>query len=304
LQIYRERKKGTLKNTSLALGVFDGVHVGHQMVIRDAIQKAEMLNLTPAVVTFSKHPRLIISGSAPQIITPMEEKLRIFKELGIENTIILDFTEELAKMPAEQYLKEVLQECFGAKNISVGYNHRFGSDRKSAGDFLKTYCSENNINLSIIPPVKIDHHTVSSSVIRGFISSGDVASAAVFLGKPFKLSGEVIEGQHIGRQLGFPTANLKLDDSLILPLRGVYSGVARVRQGEYKAVISIGRRPTVGEFENDLVEVHILDFSDDIYGETLDVLFLDRLREEKKFSSLDELKEQIKADCLSVMQLK
>jgi riboflavin kinase/FMN adenylyltransferase len=304
LQVYRELKKGLMENTSLALGVFDGVHAGHQKVITDAVKNAHVMGLTPAVVTFSAHPRGIISAVSPDIITPLEDKLRFFHELGVEAAVIIDFTEELAKMTAEEYLKNILQECLGVKSISVGYNHKLGSDRRGTSDFLKEYGEENNIHISIIPPVKINDHTVSSSVIRGFIISGDVSSAREFLGRPFKVRGEVIKGQQLGKKIGFPTANLLTEEDQILPLRGVYSGIVRVKSEEYNAVINVGRKPTIGNFEKDIVEAHILNFDRHIYGEFIEVFFLERIRDEKKFDSLEELKKQIELDCSLAAQYK
>ncbi|HSA07617.1 MAG TPA: bifunctional riboflavin kinase/FAD synthetase [Candidatus Gastranaerophilales bacterium] len=290
-------QKNMLTNSSLALGVFDGAHLGHQKVIKDAVEKARNMNLTSGVVTFSCHPKFIISGISPEVITPLEDKLQFFQELGVNATIVLEFNEKLAKMTASEYLKEILQDCLGVKSISVGYNHKLGSDKRGAADFLTDYCSENNINLSIISPVKIDGHTVSSSVIRGFITSGDVASAREFLGRPFKIKGEVIHGEQLGRKIGFPTANLQAPEEIILPLTGVYSGKVRHRGNDYTAVINVGRKPTVGTFENELIEAHLLNFNEDIYGEYIEVSFLDRIRDEKKFDSLEELKKQIELDC-------
>ncbi len=302
MQIIKELKNDLLKDSSLALGVFDGVHLGHQKVIRDAVERAIEMSLLPAVVTFSSHPRLVVSRSAPNLITTLEDKLQFFEELGIQTTVVIDFNEKLAKMTAEEYLKNVLQGCLGVKSISVGYNHKFGCDKKSASDFLKEYCSHNDINLSVISPVKIKGQVVSSSVIRGFITSGDVSSAWNFLGRPFKLKGKIVHGEQLGRKIGFPTANLSLQDDILLPLSGVYSGSVKVKGESHNAVINIGRKPTIANSEKDIVEAHILDFNEDIYGEELELFFFDRIRDEKKFDSMDELKKQIELDCLSAIQ--
>lgn len=303
MQVIRELQKNIFHASSLALGVFDGVHAGHQSVIQDAIQKARERGLTSAIVTFFKHPRYLITGSMPGVITPLEEKLEIFRELGVDATVVLDFNEQLARMTAKQYLENILIDCLNVKSLSVGYNHHFGCDKKGTGDFLRQYCVEHNIEADIISPVKIENHTVSSSVIRGFISSGDVASATDFLGRPFKIKGKVIEGQHLGRKLGFPTANLLVDDELILPLSGVYFGKVNIQGQLYKSIINIGKKPTVGMLDKDLIEAHILDFDRDIYGEAIEVFFLERIRDEKKFNSLEELKNQIEADCKSIKNI-
>ena len=307
MQVFRNLEKGLLRNSSLALGVFDGIHAGHLKVIQNAVENAKLMNLTSAVVTFSHHPRLIVSGSAPGMITSLEDKLEFFRELGVDATIVLNFTEELAKLTAKEYLQKILQGCLDVKSISVGYNHKLGSDRKGSSDFLNEYCAENDIKVNIIPPVKINDHVVSSSVIRAFVTSGDVLSACNFLGRPFKLKGEVIHGQRLGRKLGFPTANLMISEDLIIPLSGVYSGTARLNTEVFNAVINIGRKPTVGvnkKLEKDLVEAHILNFDRDIYGENLEIFFSDRLRDEQKFDSLEELKVQIQLDCNTAAQYK
>lgn len=295
--VIRELRENTFEASSLALGVFDGVHTGHRSVILEAVKKAKKLGITSAIVTFSRHPKYLITGAMPGVITTLDEKLKLFSELGVDAVVVIDFDQHLAGMTAEEYLKYILQGCLNVKSLSVGYNHQFGCDRKGTGDFLRQYCENNNISLSIISPVKINDHVVSSSVIRGFISSGDVKSAQEFLGRPFKVKGKVVEGQRLGRHLGFPTANLMVDEDLILPLRGVYSGNVRVGSDIYNAVINVGRRPTIGDLTKDLVEAHLLGFDRDIYGQEIEVYFLDRIRDEKKFDSLDELKIQIEQDC-------
>lgn len=304
MQVHTELKKGLLNNSSLALGVFDGIHIGHQKVIRNAVQNALEMGLTSGVVTFSRHPRHIIAKSAPESITSLEDKIQFFKELGVENTVVINFNEPLAKMSAFEYMENILQGCLGVKSISVGYNHKFGHDKKSANDFLKEYCTKNDIKLSVISPVKINAHTVSSSVIRGFITSGDVSSAREFLGRPFKVKGQVIKGEQLGRKMGFPTANLLINEDMILPLSGVYSGTTRVKDKNYASIINIGKKPTIAQFDKDLVETHIFNFDEDIYGEFIEVFFLERIRDEKKFNSIDELKNQIQQDCLKAAQYK
>lgn len=295
--VIKELRKNLFKGSSLALGVFDGVHAGHRSVIEKAVKNGRVLGITSSIVTFSRHPRSLITGTMPEMITSLEERLELFGELGVDAAVVLDFNEELAKMTAAQYLKNILTDCLNVKSLSVGYNHQFGSDRKGTGDFLRQYCAETGLRLNIIPPVKINNHVVSSSVIRGFINSGDVASAREFLGRPFKLKGRVIEGRRLGRKIGFPTANLLVDGELILPLRGVYSGSVKIAGTVYKSVINVGRRPTVDDLEKDLPEAHILDFDREIYGEVIEVYFFERIRDEKKFDSLDELKKQIELDC-------
>lgn len=295
--VFRELKENLLESSSLALGVFDGVHIGHQKVVLNAIKKAQELDVTSAVVTFAKHPRSIILKSHPNMLSPLEERLELFENLGVQAAVVLDFNENLAKMTAKEYLDNVLIGCLNAKNITIGYNHKFGGDKQGNGKFLEEYKKKYGYEVNVISPVKIDNHAVSSSVIRKFLLKGDVESAANFLGRDFKVKGIIIHGQHLGRTLGFPTANLLLPSELIIPLNGVYSGLVKIDSKVYHALINVGKRPTIGDLKKDLVEAHILDFNEDIYDKIIEVSFLKRIRDEKKFSSLEELKSQIKKDC-------
>ena len=295
--VFREFKENLLKSSCLALGVFDGVHLGHQKVILNAVNNAQKLDITSAVVTFSKHPRHIILKSHPSMISSLEERLELFESLGVQAVLVLDFNEQLALMTAKEYLEKVLIGCLNAKSITIGYNHKFGGDKLGNSKFLEEYSKKYGFKVNIVSPFKIDNHVVSSSVIRKFVLKGDVESAAKFLGRSFKLKGTIIHGQHLGRTLGFPTANLFIKEELIIPLSGVYSGLVKIDSKVYHTVINIGKRPTIGDLKKDLVEAHILDFDEDIYGKNIEVSFLKRIRDEKKFNSLDELKVQIKKDC-------
>ena len=336
--VFRELKENLLESSCLALGVFDGVHLGHEKVILNAVKKARELGTTSAVVTFSKHPRFVISKSNPDIITSIEERLELFENLGVQAVILLEFDEKLASMTAKEYLENVLIGCLNAKSITIGYNHKFGQqscklrqpdsctkyidknegkqsykpkqqdscikysdkneyNKAGNGKFLEEYSQKYGYEVNVIPPVKIDNHVVSSSVIRKFLLKGDVETAARFLGRLFKIKGAVIHGQHLGRTIGFPTANLSLSEELIIPLNGVYSGLVKIDSKVYHAVINVGKRPTIGDLKKDLAEAHILDFDEDIYGKIIEVSFLERIRDEIKFNSIEELKAQIQKDC-------
>lgn len=295
--VFRDLKENLLESSSLALGFFDGVHIGHQKVILNAVKKAEELNTKSVVVTFSHHPKTILSKTHLSMISSLEERLNLFENFGLDAVLLLDFNENFAKMSAKQYLEDILLKCLNPKNITVGYNHKFGGDQLGNSKFLGEYSKKYNFEINVISPVKIDNHIVSSSAVRKFIHSGNVVSAKKLLDRPFKLIGEVIHGQQLGKKLGFPTANLKLPNELIIPASGVYRGLAQINSKVYHAVINIGKRPTIDNHKKDLVEVHILGFNQDIYGENIEVSFLEKIREEKKFDSLDQLKAQISKDC-------
>ena len=295
--VFRELKEDLLDSSSLALGFFDGVHTGHQKVIRNAVNKAKELNLTSVVVTFLRHPKIVLSKTSPGMISSLDERLKLFENSGVNTVLLLDFNEELAKMTAKQYMEQILIKCLNPKNITIGYNHRFGGDQMGNSHFLREYGEKYGFEVDVVSPVRIGSHVVSSSAIRKFILNGDVASAEKFLGRTFTIKGEVIHGQHLGRKLGFPTANLNLPEELIIPANGVYKGLAEIESKLYYAVINVGKRPTVDNLEKDLVEVHVLEFNKDIYGQNIQVSFLQKIREEKKFDSLEDLKSQIKQDC-------
>lgn len=297
MRVFYNLKENLPKSSCLALGFFDGVHPGHQKVILDALKKAEKYNTTSTVVTFSEHPRSVLSKSRPEMISSLEERLNLFESLNVQSVVVLDFDENFAKMTAKEYLENILIKNLNPKSITIGYNHKFGGDKAGNDKFLKEYGRKYGFEISIVSPVKKDNHVISSSVIRKFILNGDVVSAENFLGRAFKIKGKVVHGKHLGRELGFPTANLDLPDELIIPKTGVYEGLAKIDSKVYDSVINVGKRPTVDNLEKDLVEVHILDFNRDIYGKILEVSFSKRIRREKKFNSREELKIQIKKDC-------
>jgi len=277
--------------------MFDGVHLGHQKVILSAVKNAERYDSISTIVTFSQHPGYIKSKTHPRLITTFEEKLELFKKLGVQAVVILDFTDELSRISAEDYLKNFLIMGLNAKSISVGYNHHFGANKKGDCNLLRSYSAEFNYEVKVISPVTIDGHVVSSSAIRKHIHSGDVDIATKMLGRPYSIKNIVVEGKHRGRLLGFPTANLNLPPDKSCPKAGVYSGIVDIDEKKYFSVVNVGKRPTYGDLVENLIEAHILDFDGDIYNKEIEVSFLSRIRDEKKFASEDELKEQIKLDC-------
>jgi riboflavin kinase / FMN adenylyltransferase len=295
--VFNEIKPDLIPSSCLALGMFDGVHLGHQKVILDAIKKAESMDALSAIVTFADHPQCVTAKTPTKLITTLEDRLNLFEDLGVQAVVVLKFTEELSRMAAVDYLKNVLVEALHPHYISIGYDHRFGAQKKGNIDLLQKYSEQYNYEVTVIPPVSIDGQVVSSSVIRKFISIGDIPQASKLLGRPFSIRGKVIKGEQRGRVLGFPTANLTIPDEIVSPASGVYSGMVEINDKSYFSVVNVGKRPTFGDIEEDLIEVHILNFDGDLYGQEIQVLFLKRLRDEKKFRSVEELKEQIRLDC-------
>ena len=295
--IFREIKQNLIPSSCLALGMFDGVHIGHQKVILDAVKKSGKIDAISAVVTFSKHPQNITARTPTLLITSLEDRLAILEEIGVQTTIVLDFDEKLSRLSAENYLQKYLIDGLNAKSISVGYNHHFGEQKRGNIEFLEKQSEHYGYQLSVIPPISIDGQIVSSSVIRELLSFGNVYQASKLLGRPFAIKGHVVKGKQRGRILGFPTANIKSEANIIVPAAGVYSGVVSIENTDYYTVVNIGIRPTFGDLTENLIEAHIIDFSGDLYDETIEISFLEKIRDEKKFNSLDELKSQIKLDC-------
>lgn len=301
--IFREIKPNLLPASCLALGMFDGVHLGHKKVILNAVNKSRALDAIPAIVTFAEHPLNVLGKKKVNLISTLDARLNIFEELGVGAAIVLDFNHKLAEMSAEEYLKSILISGLNPRSITTGYNHHFGAGKKGDIKLLERYSAKYNYEITVIPPVIIDKQIVSSTVVRKFISSGDVLFASKLLGRPFSLQGKVIEGMQRGRQLGFPTANLEIDKYLILPATGVYAAIVDIDGNLEMAVVNVGKRPTIGDLSEDLIEVHILNFDENLYGREIEVCFMERLRSEQKFTSLDELKTQIEKDCQAVLNL-
>jgi len=275
----------------LALGVFDGVHAGHQAVISRAVEAAREDGGQAFVVTFSPHPiRVIAPAKAPaSLLATLDEKAAVVKSLGVDGVLVIRFDADFARMAAEEFVGKI---CAGnVASIAVGEDWRFGSKRSGDVDMLRRMGADLGFRLEAVAPVMWDGERISSTRIRQAIRDGNFDAVEKMLGRPYEVSGKVIEGRKLGRELGFPTANLRLGD-LQTPKDGVW--VVEV-DGKHRGVANLGMRPTVGGDEK-LLEVHLFDFSGDLYGKTLRVKFLRHIRDERKFASLDELKEQIAKD--------
>ena len=311
METFYEAKPGLLRSSAVALGFFDGVHPGHKVVISKAVEEAKRLGATPAVVTFKDHPRLLTRGASPLLLTVIEQRLELFAQLGVEATLALSFTEDLCRLTPREYVRSVLIESMGARSISVGYNHHFGRDREGTPELLKEFGKTMGFSVHVASMISVDEAEVSSSRARELVMEGDVEAAQTLLTRPYAIYGEVVQGEGRGRKLGFPTANMKLYEFQCIPKGGVYMGTARLEDGRtFTAVINVGYRPTFKPASgsrataNDLlVEVHILDFDQFIYGQKLYVEFLKYLRSEQKFDGIEALKHQIDLDCKSARSL-
>ena len=264
----------------VAIGTFDGVHVGHQAVIDDA----------DTVLTFDPHPLEILHPpAAPKLIMPFEVKRDVLDGLGVEELVVIPFDEGFSTIPAEGFIEQVLLERLGAEDVSVGENFRFGAKAKGDPEML---ASREEFETRVVPLVEVDGETVSSSRIRALVAAGEVEEALRCLGAPFMLEGEVVEGDKRGRELGFPTANLVPDDRLVIPGHGVYAAFAN----GIPAAVNVGVRPTFESGRGVLIESYLLDHDEDLYGQNLRVAFVSRLRGERRFPSVEELVAQMHQD--------
>lgn len=294
--------------TLVALGNFDGVHRGHQQVIQPVLTAASSAPGSgyPTVVTFRPHPQEFFTGRSRPLLTPLDEKASCLSKLGVEQLVLLPFDRALADLTPKQFVETVLVQHLQARKVSVGEDFCFGCKRSGTATDLQAIATPLGIQVQIVPLHLANGERISSSAIRQALQEGNLAKANQLLGRPYSLVGQVVEGQQLGRTIGFPTANLKLPAEKFLPRQGVYcvwvylSNSTNLSQSSYLAqplpgVMNLGHRPTVGGVQQ-TVEVHLLDWSGDLYGQTLTVSLAEFLRPEQKFASLEELKAQIQSD--------
>ena len=287
-----------LPSPVVTLGNFDGLHLGHQQLIRETQKLAQELSGTPMVVTFEPHPRLVLYPQAGfKLLTTFEERLQLMAELGVAAVLVLPFTRRLAQLPAEEFVEEYLLDGLRIKGLVVGFNYRFGRARAGDVELLQTLGEKYQFQTRVLPPYLLEGQVVSSSLIRELLGQGRVKEAARFLGRFYRLSGQVIPGHQRGQDLGFPTANLKVPEEKLIPASGVYAVKVKWQRHSFSGVMNIGYKPTFEERELSL-EVHLLDFQGQLYGEELKVEFVEYLRPEKRFPSPAALKKQIELDCL------
>lgn len=281
--------------TIAALGNFDGVHRGHRQVIEPIVSAAQS-PLVPTVVTFCPHPQEFFSGERRLLLTPIAEKITCLQAIGIEQLMLLPFDRDLATLTPQQFVESILVEQLQVKQIRVGQDFCFGYKRSGTATDLQAIAAEFGISVKIVPLFTENNQRISSSAIRQALSQANVAEATRLLGRPYTLVGEVVTGQQLGRTIGFPTANLAVPAEKFLPQRGVYCvWVEGADAAAIPGVMNIGQRPTINGLTQ-TIEVHLLDWSGDLYGKTLTVSLDAFLRPEQKFASLDALKQQIQHD--------
>lgn len=283
----------------LAIGFFDGVHLGHQQIIRQTITDARQHEARALVLTFDQHPSVIVAPArVPPLLYSLPQRLRTIASLGADYLLLLHFDEAFSRRTGEEFIRTLAGELGQIRSICVGANFVFGHQRSGNVELLQRLGSELRFAVRGMAAVALDGETVSSTRIREAVISGSLDAASQMLGRAYSLAGQVSRGDGLGRQLGFPTANIDVA-GLALPPRGVYAVQARVGEKWHHAVLNLGVRPTLQNPVPELrVEAHLLDFDGDLYGQDLEVTFVERLRDEKKFGSLRELRDQIARDIL------
>lgn len=288
-----------LENAVVTTGTFDGVHYGHRKILARLNEVAVKNGGESVLLTFHPHPRMVLQPDLDiKLITTLEEKIALLAETGLQHLIIHPFTREFSRTPSEEFIRNILVEQIGARKLVIGYDHHFGKNREGSFEHLKAYGPTYGFDVEEIPEQDIEEVAVSSTKIRKALEDGDVATASTFLGRPFSLSGKVVTGAQIGRQIGFPTANIQCANAeKILPADGVYAVRCRIN-GEpthRKGMANLGIRPTVNGADRKL-EVYLFDFKGNLYENQIEVSFLKRIREERQFTDLDSLVVQIHID--------
>jgi len=296
--VFRLQDVGYEKKSIITIGTFDGVHLAHQQIIREVVNRAKKRNGRSVVVTFEPHPREILAPfSDIKLLTTVEERREAISSLGVDVLYSVEFNRSLSQKTSREFYSEYIMNGIGASEVVEGYDHHWGRNREGTMDSLIALGNEFGFSVTSIEPFSQNGVVVSSSMIRDALTHGNVELAATFLGASYAVHGIVIAGDKRGRMLGYPTANLKLaSERKLIPQNGIYFVRVEIEQEDFFGMASIGVRPTFYQDGQRLIEVHILDFNRDIYGKTVSVKFMKRLRDELKFQSVDELIHQMKND--------
>lgn len=288
--------------SAVTLGNFDGVHLGHRALFRRLVKKARDLNCPSVVYTFDPHPlKFLAPDKAPPLLNTREEKRRLIAASHMDLLIDAPFTAEFAEMSPQRFVDEILVGRLGVRALVIGYDYAFGKNRRGDAAFLERCGREKGFAVDVLEPVGADGQPYSSTRIRNMIAAGDVSHVVGLLGRHYNLEGRVVPGEQRGRDMGFPTANL-VSNKELLPAVGVYAVKVRLEQQEYAGVVNIGQRPTFAG-EQTTIEVHLLDYTGDLYGQRVRVYFVERLREERKFADAAELARAIAVDVLRARQI-
>lgn len=295
----------TVKPCVATIGFFDGVHRGHRFLIEQVKRLATEQNLASSLITFPVHPRKIMQADyQPELLSTPEEKEELLKQTGVDSCVMLSFTPELSQLSAYEFMRDVLQKQLNVRVLVIGYDHRFGHNRSEGFDDYCRYGKEIGMDVVKAEACVVNGVNVSSSVIRAFLSEGEIKLANKCLGYGYYLEGIIVDGYKVGRKLGFPTANLSVSNpDKLIPANGVYAVKVYLEGQEYKGMLNIGHRPTLDNGVQRSIEVHILHFSSNVYQKSMRIEFADRIRDEKKFRRIEELVAQLGRDAEMVDSL-
>ena len=287
-----------LEKAIVTTGTFDGVHIGHQTILKRLVEVAKKEGGESVLITFFPHPRMVLQKDVDiKLLNTVSEKIALLRETGIEHLIVFPFTKEFSRVSSCEFVRDILVNKIGTKTLVIGYDHQFGRNREGSFEHIIEYGPSYGFNVEEIPVQDINNISVSSTKIRNsLLEDGDVLTAREYLGAPYHITGKVVGGKRIGTKIGFPTANIKIEeDYKLIPKDGVYAVYINIDKIKYKGMLNIGKRPTV-EGVDRTIEVNIFDFSKDIYDHQIKLCFIDRLRDQYKFNNLDELKDQLEID--------
>ena len=285
------------KKSIITIGTFDGIHVGHQEIIKTLVKESLSKNCLANILTFFPHPRMVLNkDSEIKLIDTLEEKEKILKKIGVNTLIIHPFTEKFSRMTSVEFTRDILIKKLNVNKIILGYDHRFGKNRESSVEDLIELGIAYNFKVEVIDAKKINSINISSTKIRNAIKIGDIDKANLYLGRSFEINGRVVKGKGIGKKIGFPTANIIIKENYKLtPNKGVYLVKSIIKNKSYYGMMNIGNRPTLNG-KNQTLEVNIFNFNDNLYGKTLAIFFLKKIRNEIKFDSVEKLSNQLIKD--------
>ncbi len=293
-----------INNPVITIGTFDGVHEGHKTILSSVVAHAKNIGGQSVLITFDPHPRKLLFPNQPlKLLSTLSERLTLIAAAGIDVTVVVPFTKSFSELSAQDYIENFLVKIFHPHSIIIGYDHHFGNDRSGDIRMLQQFSTQYNYDVKEISAQLISAAAISSTQIRNALNEGRVSDAKAMLGNAYALSGRVVKGAQRGRTIGYPTANLEINSSdKLIPAEGVYAVYVEYAQQQYRGMMNIGRNPTVTADKSLKMEVHIFDFNTTIYGEELNILFIQRLRDEIKFSSLDALVAQLCQDKLDAIE--
>lgn len=282
----------------ITLGTFDGFHLGHQQIVQEVIRKSRLIGGRNFLLTFDPHPRKVIPGRNDiKLLSTLDEKVKILEQLGLENLFVIKFTSEFSKQPPEEFVKKYLVNGIGLSEIVIGYDHHFGKGRDGNFEILKELGKKFSFHVTVVPEFSVDGETVSSTKIRNVLLQGDVITAAKMLGRFYSFKGKIVRGDGRGKQLGFPTANISIDsEDKLIPAKGIYAAECIVENEKHFGLLSLGSRPTFHDNGTVIPEFYIFDFDNDIYDKIMQVNLVERIRDEEKFNTVDDLIIQMKND--------